>query len=85
MSEWPAPTTGRLVRISLRDVPIEIRRREGGKLKDALSRQSGGDVFAYIQVIEEVAELERAIEQPNGDTQEISEAAVLRVLGSLPW
>ena len=84
MSEWPA-STGRLVRISLRDVPLEIRRREGGKLKDALSRQAGGDVFAYLKVIEEVADLERAIEEPNGDTQEISEEAVLRVLGRLPW
>jgi len=80
MSERVA--TGRLVKVSLRDVPIEIRRREGAKLIDQISRRSGGsDVFSYLKVIEEVAALQAAIEEPNGDVQWISAEAVREVLG----
>jgi hypothetical protein len=79
MSERVA--TGRLVKVSLRDVPIEIRRREGAKLIDQISRRSGGDVFSYLQVIDEVAALQAAIEEPNGDVQWISAEAVREVLG----
>jgi hypothetical protein len=69
---------GRLVSVSLRDVPLKLRRRYARHLTEAASRYGG------LAGLEEARQVTRAVLMPSERTYLLPEAAVVAMLGAVP-
>lgn len=78
MTVRAAPNAGRLVKVSLRHVPLKQRRRAAHWLLEATARAGG------YEALKEAEQITRAILLPSEEHYLLPEKAVREVLGYVP-